>query len=112
MANLTLPFRTRRQQSIHLPLTSGVHRHRSRIDISAFWQCPVGQGVHRQADQPVQVLRLRLVRQSTFGQRGHPGDARISDRDQAVEGPTKTFQGCGQAVLDQLRWPSPKTPST
>jgi len=67
MEHPLLSFRTRGLQPFHLSSAAGVHRHGSGLHVPALRQCDLGQGVHRQADQPVQVLWLRLVRQSGLG---------------------------------------------
>jgi len=101
MEHPLLSFRTRGLQPFHLPSAAGVHRHGSGLHVPALRQCDLGQGVHRQADQPVQVLWLRLVRQSGLGPGGHQGDERLPGGHQAPQGAAEEAQGL-QALLEGI----------
>lgn len=86
-------------QPVHLPPAAGVHRHGPGVDVPPLRQRGLRQGVHRQANQPVQVLRLRVVRQRGLGAGRHPGDARFPDRHEAAESAAEALEGRLQAVL-------------
>jgi hypothetical protein len=49
-------WRSRRSQPVHLSPAPGVWRPGLTADVYALWECRVGQGFHRQADKPEQVL--------------------------------------------------------
>ena len=49
--------RARRSEPVHLPPAPGVRRPGSHADVHAVRQRHLGEGVHRQADEPQQVLR-------------------------------------------------------
>lgn len=91
--------RTGRLQPVHLPFAARIHRYRSGHHVSALWNGTLRQGVHRQTDQPIQVLRVRVLRQCVVGASGHPGDARLPDWRQTAQGAAETLQGSGQTVL-------------
>lgn len=98
----SLPIsRPRGLQPVHLPPAAGVHRHGPRVDLSAVRQRRLRQGVYRQADEPVQVLRVRVVRQRCVGAGRHPGHARLPDRHEAAQGAAEALQGRLEAVLER-----------
>lgn len=86
-------------QPVHLPPATRVQRHRPGVDVPALRLGDIGEGVHRQADEPLQVLRLRVVRQRRLGEGGHPGDERFPDWHQAAESATKACEGGVSALL-------------
>lgn len=88
-------------QPVHLPPAAGVHRYGPSVNLSALWQRRLRQGVYRQADEPVQVLRVRVVRQRCVGAGRHPGHARLPDRHEAAQGAAEALQGRLQAVLER-----------
>lgn len=92
-------FRTRGLQPFHLPSAAGVHRYGSGLNVPALRQCDLGQGVHRQTDEPVEVLRVCLLRQSGLGPGGHKGDERLPGGHQASQGAAEEAQGL-EALLE------------
>lgn len=80
-------------QPVHLPPAPGVHRHRPGVDVPAFRACAIREGVHRQADEPVEVLRFRVIRKRVLRPDGDIRDERVPDRDEETEGATEKGEG-------------------
>lgn len=95
----SLRFRSGRLQPVHLPLAPGVYRYGLSLNIPAVRASDLGQGVYRQTDEPVQVLRFRIIRQPDVGTGRHIGDERFPNRHETTEGAAEEGQGCVQALL-------------
>lgn len=54
--------RTRWSQSIHIPFTTRIYRHRFGINISTIRQCHLSQSVYRQTNKSIQMFWLCIVR--------------------------------------------------
>lgn len=94
-------FRSRRLQPVHIPFTTRIHRHRPGLHIPAFRSCDFGQGVHRQTNEPVQVLWFRVFWQRDLGTICHKCYARIPDRHQEAQSAAKTYERGVQTVLNE-----------
>ncbi|XP_037098669.1 CUGBP Elav-like family member 2 isoform X2 [Syngnathus acus] len=77
----------------------GVWRPGHPADVHAFWERGLRQSLHRQTDQPQQVLRLRELRQSGVGAGGHPGHERLPDRHETAQGAAEALQERQQTLL-------------
>lgn len=73
-------LRSGRWQPVYLPSATGVHRHGSGVHVLTFRTRDIGQSVHRQADEPIKVLRVRFVRQRRLRAGRHTSHERLPNR--------------------------------
>lgn len=95
--------RSRGRQPVYIPPSTGVHGHRPGVHVPAVRPCDIGQSVHRQTDQPVKVLRLRLLRQRRVGAGRDTGDERLPNRYKETQSSIETLQGAVETVLEYSR---------
>lgn len=93
------PLRTGGREPVHLPPAAGVHGHGPGVHVPALRPRDLGQGVHRQADQPLQVLRLRVVRQRRLGPSGHTSHERLSNRYKETQSSIEAIERTIETVL-------------
>lgn len=86
-------------QFVYLPPATRVQRHGLGVDVSALRTPGVGESVHRQTYEHVEVFRVRVVRQPVVSAGSHLGDAWLSDRYAAPEGATEALEGGAETVL-------------
>lgn len=91
--------RTGGREPVHLPPAAGVHRHGPGVHVPALRPRDLGQGVHRQADQPLQVLRLRVLRQRGLGPGGHTSHERLSNRYKETQSSIEAIERTIETVL-------------
>lgn len=99
---ISVCFRSGGLQPVHLPPPAGVHGYGPGVHIPTVRAGGLREGVHRQADEPVQVLRVRLLRQPELRAGGHLRHERIPNRYQKAESATEALQRRIQAVLELL----------
>lgn len=85
-------YRSRRLQPFHLPLAAGVHRRGPCVNLSTLRSRDIREGVHRQTDEPVQVLRVRILRERLVGSGRNSRYERLPNRLEETKSSAETVQ--------------------